>query len=64
MTAAMSTKRHTRPKVKPTIKPTFDSDLAESRILKKVYVRKRNCYNKICHQSNCVWYLKLFVTPE
>ena len=50
MTAAMSTKRHTRPKVKPTIKPTFDSDLAENRI--KKYVRKRNCYNKICHQSN------------
>ena len=46
----MSTKRHTRPKVKPTIKPTFDSDLAENRI--KKYVRKRNCYNKICHQSN------------
>ena len=34
MTAAMSTKRHTRPKVKPTIKPTFDSDLAENRITK------------------------------
>ena len=34
MTAAMSTKRHTRPKVKPTIKPTFDSDLAENRIKK------------------------------
>lgn len=63
MTAAMSTKRHTRPKVKPTIKPTFDSDLAENRI-KNMYVRKRNCYNKICHQSNCFWYLKLFVTPE
>ena len=51
MTAAMSTKRHTRPKVKPTIyKPTFYSDLAENRI--KKYVRKRNCYNKISHQSN------------
>ena len=32
MTAAMSTNRHTRPKVKPTIKPTFDSGLAENRI--------------------------------
>lgn len=50
MTAEMSTKRHTRPKVRPTIKPTFDSDLAENRI--KKYVRKRNCYNKIYHQSN------------
>ena len=37
MTAAMSTKRHTRPKVKPTIKPTFDLDLAENRI-KNMYV--------------------------
>ena len=46
----MSTKRHTRPKVRPTIKPTFDSDLAENRI--KKYVRKRNCYNKIYHQRN------------
>ena len=36
MTAAMSTKRHTRPKVKPTIKPTFDSGLAENRI-KNIY---------------------------
>ena len=36
MTAAMSTKRHTRPKVKPTIKPTFDSGLAEKRI-KNIY---------------------------
>lgn len=36
MTAAMSTKRHTRPKVKPTIKPTFDSGLAENRI--KIYI--------------------------
>ena len=38
MTAALSTKRHTRPKVKPTIKPTFDSDLAENRIKKNMYV--------------------------
>ena len=39
MTAVMSTKRHTRPKVKPTIKPTFDSDLAENRIIiKNMYV--------------------------
>ena len=65
MTAAMSTNRHTRPKVKPTIKPTFDSGLAENRI-KYIYIyeRKRKYYNKIFHQSSCVWYLKRFVTTE
>ena len=38
MTVAISTKRHTRPKVKPTIKSTFDSDLAEKQDKKNMYV--------------------------